>query len=54
MHLSITVKAEIIYINIFRSFDQNGHHAYIWLNKISLNNKPELILTYFYIIKEIR
>ena len=29
-NLSITVKADIIYINIFRSFDQNKHHAHIY------------------------
>ena len=28
--------------------------AHIWLNKICLNNKPKLTLTYFNIIKEIR
>ena len=34
--------------------DQNGHHAFVWSNKIVLNNKPMLTLTYFNIIKEIR
>ena len=28
--------------------------AHIWYNKICLNNKPKLTLTYFNIIKEIR
>ena len=30
-NLSINVKADIIYINIFRSFDQNNHHAHIYI-----------------------
>ena len=42
-----------IYINIFRSFDQNSHHA-IYIKIKCLNIKPKLILTYFNIIKEIR
>ena len=47
-------KKQYKYYIYFRSLDENGHHPHLWQNKMCLNNKPNLTLTYFNIIKEIR
>ena len=52
--IAYSVYKQYSYNICFRSLDQNGHHAHIWSNNISLNNLPKLTLTYFNIIKAIR